>query len=206
MIKRLIALQFTSLIMGIIAILSFAAIYKLSESFTWINHTHQVIYQLHSLKDDLADCQTSCRESIFSENEDLLSLYLIKMPLIESELDKLQWLTRDNKTQQENIYQLRLNIVKRLNHMNQAVEIYKKDNHEEAKNFLINKFGEPWTITTRNSVEIVENLEVSLLKVRLKDYQKKSSIVLYGIPLLMILYVLIFSAATKFLSSEIENT
>jgi CHASE3 domain sensor protein len=90
MVKRLIALQLSSILICVMAVISFVTVYSLLESFNWINHTYQVVYQLHRSKDDLADCQTSIRESIFSENKDLLALYIAKSPQIEAGLDNLQ--------------------------------------------------------------------------------------------------------------------
>lgn len=202
-VKKLMGLQLSSLIMGVIALISFVTVYSLIDSFNWVDHTHDVIYQLHRCKDDLSDMQTSVREAIFSDNEELLTPYIVKAPLIEGKLDNLQWLTRDNVAQQENIYGFRQNVNRRLTNFREAVSLFNDGKTKEAQEYLKGKFGEPWSASTRNLAEIIESEELRLLELRLRDYKQKSSLVLYGIPLLMILYVVIFNSSSRFLVSKI---
>lgn len=202
-IKRLLGLQASKIIMGVIALLSFVTVYSLISSFRWVEHTHQVIYQIHRVKDDLTDCQTSVREVVFADNKEFLNKYLEKSPLIEMEVDQLQYLTRDNEIQQKNVYHLRQNISRRMSTFRETVELYKSGKIDEAQTLLKEKFGESWISSTRNLAEIIESEELRLLELRLSDYKQKSSVVLYGIPLLMIIYIMVFSSSTKFLESHL---
>lgn len=206
MVKRLLALQLSSIIMAAIAMISFVTIYSLLDSFNWVNHTHEVIYQIHKIKDDIADCQTSVREAVFADNRSYLNNYLEKSPTIESEIDNLQWLARDNEVQQNNIYNLRLNLNRRISLFREIIELYNQRKVNESRNLAMIKFGEPWVISTRNLVDIIENEELKLLEVRINDYKKKSNLVLYGIPLLMISYIVIFNTATQLLAFKVQIT
>lgn len=202
MVKRIMALRLSTLIIGAIAVTSFITVYSLLESFSWVNHTHEVLYQLHAVKNDVADCQTSVRETIFGEDKVFLNLYLSKSPGIEQELDTLQWLTRDNITQQKNIYDLRNNVGRRMAAFREVVDLFKEGKVQEAQKILKARFGEAWVQSTRNIVEIIESEERRLLDLRLRDYKQKSSLVLYGIPMLMIIYITVFNVSLASLLSK----
>src|SRR6478609_5081414 len=107
--RKIFAYHASSIVIGIIAIVAFVTIQNLNNSYKWVQHTYDVIVQLEHIKDDLNDCQTSVRETVFGD-DDHLDLYDRKHPGIEGQIDHLQWLTRDNEKQQKKVYELRLNI------------------------------------------------------------------------------------------------
>lgn len=200
--RKITVLKFSSLIIGIIAIVSFVTIYSLLDSFNLISHTHDVIYQIHHIKDDITDCQTSVRETIFSNNKSYLVLYIEKSPIIEAELDHIQWLTRDNEVQQSNIYSLRQNVRRRLSAFREYIDLYNAGKIEEAQQKMKTSFGESWVATTRNLSEIIESEEQRLLEIRLHDYKQKANLALYGIPILMILFLIIFNTSLSYIESH----
>lgn len=200
--KRITALRLSSAIIAIIVIASFSTCYSLIDSFNWVNHTHEVIYQMHRIKDDVTDCQTSVRETIFGENKNNLVLYLEKSPLIEAELDNLQWLTRDNEVQQKNVYQLRQNIRRRFFAFREELDLFNSGKVLESQQKIKDVFSESWVSTTRNLSEIIESEEQRLLQIRLRDYKQKANLVLYGIPVLMIIYIVIFNTSLNYLESH----
>lgn len=186
MFKKLLALL-------IIVVISILSVYSLQVSFNWINHSHEVIYQVHVINNDIFDCQTSIREGVFGNDPIYFKVYLAKISYIDSELDNLEWITKDNPKQQQNIYMLRKNIDRRSNNFRLSYEYFKKGNLSDAQYYLKIGFGEDGTITTRNLVEVVEQEELRLLDIRLKKYQQKYNIVLCSMSLFIILYLVLFN-------------
>jgi CHASE3 domain sensor protein len=184
--KRLFALL-------IIAVISIITIYKLYESFAWVNHTHNVIYQLHNLHNDIFDSQTSIREGIFAANPEYFRTYLTKRSMIEPEIDNLEWMTQDNKTQQRNIFLLRKNIDRRLENFRISYDSFYKGKVDDSKYYLLIGFGSSGTETTRQLVENIEKEELRLLSIRLKNYQQKFNFVNISISLFIIFYLIIFN-------------
>jgi hypothetical protein len=53
-------------------------------------------------------------------------------------------------------------------------------------------------------VEIIESEEMRLLDARLKEYKRKSNIVMMGIPILMLSYFIIFNLIAKILTNKMQ--
>lgn len=205
MVRRVLGLQFSSLIIAFIAIISYVTVQMLLTSFNLVDHTHAVMYQVNQIKNDVADCQTSVREYVFTGDDKYIQPYYNKSPGIIKEIDELQWLTRDNQTQQKNVYELRLNTERRLKGFRTVLDTYKSKGSEAGKKLLIDGFGEPSILAMRTVVDTMRNEEQRLLDLRMQDYTLKSNIVLYGIPILMIFYIVIFNISLNAIRHQING-
>jgi PAS domain S-box-containing protein len=72
---------------------------RFAETFRWVDHTHEVLYELESSLTDALNIQTSTRGFLLTGREAFLAPYLEGTSRVEPDLRRLRLLTADNPSQ-----------------------------------------------------------------------------------------------------------
>lgn len=80
--------------------------YSVSASTQWVEHTLEVQSQLNLLASDLLDSQASWRAYLVSGDQTSIDRQQAQSQVIETQIQKLRDLTRDNSTQQKKLDEL----------------------------------------------------------------------------------------------------
>jgi PAS domain S-box-containing protein len=105
--------------MGMIA---YALIVSLINTNNWVIHTHRVIESIQGARTGLDDAETSVRGYLLTQNQSFLSPYNLVKGRIPGVIDRIRLLTADNPAQQKTIAQLKLQVDRELELLQQAVD------------------------------------------------------------------------------------
>src|SRR5258707_15772476 len=98
--KRILAgFIICSLILLVVAVISFKNSEKFIDTNQWVNHTHEVLYQLDQVLVNAVDAETGERGFIITGNESYLEPFNDAKSKLSQNIAKTKALTIDNPTQ-----------------------------------------------------------------------------------------------------------
>lgn len=168
--------------------MSYQLIKKLSKSFEDVQHTYQIHIELEKLLSALKDAESGKRAFIISQDSTFLEPLLSSQSELESSLERLKVLTKNNPAQQKNIAELKIKIDKNLEIFEKTLSLAianKTDSPEFISSF---KEGRQTMNSVRFKIMDMTTHESEELGIR----KEKSSKTLSNAPML-IYYALIFS-------------
>lgn len=168
--------------------MSYQLIKKLSKSFEDVQHTYQIHIELEKLLSALKDAESGKRAFIISQDSTFLEPLLSSQSELESSLERLKLLTKNNPAQQKNIAELKIKIDKNLEIFEKTLSLAianKTDSPEFISSF---KEGRQTMNSVRFKIMDMTTHESEELGIR----KEKSSKTLSNAPML-IYYALIFS-------------
>lgn len=168
--------------------MSYQLIKKLSKSFEDVQHTYQIHIELEKLLSALKDAESGKRAFIISKDSTFLEPLLSSQSELESSLERLKLLTKNNPEQQKNIAELKIKIDKNLEIFEKTLSLAianKTDSPEFISSF---KEGRQTMNSVRFKIMDMTTHESEELGIR----KEKSSKTLSNAPML-IYYALIFS-------------
>lgn len=168
--------------------MSYQLIKKLSKSFEDVQHTYQIHIELEKLLSALKDAESGKRAFIISQDSTFLEPLLSSQSELESSLERLKLLTKNNPAQQKNIAELKIKIDKNLEIFEKTLGLAlanKTDSPEFISSF---KEGRQTMNSVRFKIMDMTTHESEELGIR----KEKSSKTLSNAPML-IYYALIFS-------------
>lgn len=168
--------------------MSYQLIKKLSKSFEDVQHTYQIHIELEKLLSALKDAESGKRAFIISKDSTFLEPLLSSQSELESSLERLKLLTKNNPAQQKNIAELKIKIDKNLEIFEKTLSLAianKTDSPEFISSF---KEGRQTMNSVRFKIMDMTTHESEELGIR----KEKSSKTLSNAPML-IYYALIFS-------------
>ncbi|WP_163515264.1 CHASE3 domain-containing protein [Gelidibacter japonicus] len=168
--------------------MSYQLIKKLSKSFEDVQHTYQIHIELEKLLSALKDAESGKRAFIISQDSTFLEPLLSSQSELESSLERLKLLTKNNPAQQKNIAELKIKIDKNLEIFEKTLGLAlanKTDSPEFISSF---KEGRQTMNSVRFKIMDMTTHESEELGIR----KAKSSKTLSNAPML-IYYALIFS-------------
>ena len=165
----LVSSSVSMLILIVSSTASYFSIRSLLDSNRWVNHTHEVIYNLNSATMLMVDAQTGMRGFLVSGREDFLKRYVNAENESEVYLEKLATLTQDNDAQQKSLEELKP--LKRLffDYLSVRIEEKRKGQAVEADELEI---GRRYMDNIRSIFRRMENQEQALLKERISSSEQ----------------------------------
>lgn len=188
----LVSSSVSMLILIVSSTASYLSIRSLLDSNRWVNHTHEVIYNLNSATMIMVDAQTGMRGFLVSGREDFLKRYVNAENDAEIYIEKLQTLTQDNTAQQKSLEELKP--LKKLffDYLSVRIEEKRKGQAVEADELEI---GRRYMDNIRSIFRRMENQEQALLKERVsssEQYGNYSLILIIAAALIAIVISILF--------------
>jgi CheY-like chemotaxis protein/signal transduction histidine kinase/CHASE3 domain sensor protein len=125
--KILAGLIGCTIVLAVVTFFSFRNSEKFIDTNKWVNHTHEVLYELDQTLLGSVDAETGTRGYVITGNEGFLDPYYSGIKSLVAHLDKTQKLTEDNPEQQKNLEDLRAAVNNSLAFRKEMVEARKKD-------------------------------------------------------------------------------
>ncbi len=98
-----------------------------------VSHTHDVLTMCNTILSLMKDAETGQRGYVLSGDATFLEPYTLALPQVETQIDRLQKLTRDNPLQQERISTLRNLTKARIEILGNVIDLRREKGFEEAK-------------------------------------------------------------------------
>lgn len=171
---------------------SYFSIKNLLESNNWVNHTHEVIYNLNGAQLTMTDAQTGVRGFLITGREDFLEQYKNADVRTNEYLDKLDLLTSDNEQQQAGLGKLRPLASSFFMYLERRIK-ERKANHVVMTQDL--ERGREIMDKMRSQFKSMENRENELLKERIEasgKYGNYTSALIIAAAVIAILISLFF--------------
>lgn len=167
----LIGFGFSLLLLVLSSIASFFSIRGLLSSAKWVDHTEQVIRELHSVEALLLEAETSQRGYLLTADDSFLEPMQVNLVEIREKLNSLKFLTADNIRQQANINRLTRTVDTRL-------EVLKSSIRTKREGGVVNNImlmrGKQFMDEAKSIIGIMEEEEKRLLAHRTENMQKFS--------------------------------
>ena len=164
--KMLIGFIFSALLLVLVYALFNRNKDRFIESTELINHTHEVVIELHAILVEVTEAETSERGYILTGGNEYLEPFKSAKSNMIKHLAEAKFLTRDNPAQQENLGHLGTGLDTLVNYYESCIELRRTQGFLPAQKIISAGFGR---ITMQDIVHHVEAsiaIEDKLLKVR----------------------------------------
>src|SRR5260221_1050491 len=125
-----------SMVMLVVAIISFRNSEKFIDTNQWVNHTHEVLYELDQISGSAVDAETGARGFVITGEENYLEPYNTSRATLAEHVNKATALTKDNPAQQSNIEGIPKLIKAHLGHLETCIQLLKAQYFEITKALL----------------------------------------------------------------------
>ena len=158
--------------------LSFHGLALLRNDNAVVSHSYEIQQSLQTLLSELKDAESAQRGYLYTNNPEYLQPFEGARSAIQSTIDRLAALTRDDPHQRNELADIRVLLEKKLNEMNETVGYQKSGELAKAKAL----------VDTNTGFEIMNNLRAAVGKlhteqsIALRDQQgtvRRSAILLY---------------------------
>ena len=158
--------------------LSFHELTLLRNDNAVVSHSYEIQQSLQTLLSELKDAESAQRGYLYTNNPEYLQPFEGARSAIQSTIDRLAALTRDDPHQRNELADIRVLLEKKLNEMNETVGYQKSGELAKAKAL----------VDTNTGFEIMNNLRAAVGKlhteqsIALRDQQgtvRRSAILLY---------------------------
>lgn len=135
----------------------------------WVLRARQVIETLDELRATASEAEASQRGFVITGSKTYLDTYETAAGEIRNQLDELYQLTADNVTQQQRIEALRTPVERRLDGLQQNLDIRRDQGFEAARGIVAAEEGKLLMSEVKNQVNALKNTEESILATRVAD-------------------------------------
>jgi diguanylate cyclase (GGDEF)-like protein len=138
----------------------------LVEDSGWVAHTYQVIGLLEDTERAAINTETAQRGYVIAGDERFLAPYRDAVPRVESDLGRIEQLTRDNPAQQRRVAELRRRLADKLNVVGEVITLRREGRAEEAASVVRSGRGEEAMNSVRQQIAEMVGEETRLLALR----------------------------------------
>ncbi len=156
----------SSLILFLVALISFKNSEKYAATNKMVNHTHEVLYELEQILVASVDAETGERGYIITGNDTYLEPFVRAKSDILDHLKKVKDLTTDNALQQKNVSALERQVNILSTHLQDCIEIRKTNGFEKTKLLVVAGTGKLTLDEIRKEIEGAKAMEYNLLEKR----------------------------------------
>ena len=180
------------LVLLFVGVISFRNSEKLMDTNQWVNHTHEVLYELEQILIASVDAETGMRGYVVTGNQAFLEPFNSSTSRILEHLDKVRELTKDNPAQQKNMDRLEVQLNIHIRHLEKIIELRKKD-FEQAKTLLASGEGKRIMDEVRRMIDHAKGIEETLLIERrqLSDEDTRNFNAIFIVLIVVIVLVLL---------------
>ena len=159
-----------------IGLFSYRHITHMDETAEWVEHTHQVRFELNKLMASVKDAETGQRGFVITGKESYLEPYTSSIESIQSILTRVKSLTVDNPVQQSNIDSLETMVQNKLDELAETINLRKGENgFEAALAVVLEDRGKRHMGDIRRMIGEMDGIESDLLDQRANIAKSSSS-------------------------------
>jgi signal transduction histidine kinase/DNA-binding response OmpR family regulator/CHASE3 domain sensor protein len=175
--KILVGFVACTVVLGIVASISFTNSEKFIETNRWVNHTHEVLEELDLVLVGSVNTETGARGFLITGEQSYLEPYNSGKLETGVHLRKVRELTADNPTQQANIGKIEAVVDARMEVL--AGIIGKRQKNEmtlaETRDAIVSSRGKELQDEIRRLVEEAQSIERNLLSARIVASEKEAA-------------------------------
>jgi signal transduction histidine kinase len=191
-----------TVVVAVNAWIAFRAVNSLLGNEQWVEHTWQVINQVERIMGSAKDAETGTRGFLLTGEEDYLQPYHQALQDLPAELDRFEFLTRDNPSQQRRIKEMRAVTEQRLSLLSEAIDLRRSNSAETVHIFILNGTGKAQMDSLRRISDDLEQEERRLLVTRTASAQISSRHARYTIGFASLLDFILIILMFRYLAHE----
>ena len=142
------------------------ASYNFEASAQWVEHTHFVMERLGALLSSISEAENAQRNFVISGKPARLDSFAANERETRDNLAALRRLTTDNPEQVRNLAQISPLIDKRLELLDQGIEIRKQSGNQAAEGFIVSHSGSEIGSQVRDLIRLMSANEAGLMATR----------------------------------------
>lgn len=177
-IKIISSFCISILILVLVGVYSSLNLGEYRKSTTWVTHTQTVILKAEEILSSMQEMETAQREYILINKEASIRRYKSSIQRRDNAYKSLYTLIQDNRAQQILLDSIRHLYELRTETANRAISIRDKSGFEDARNFIATGTGLELMSLFRFKIEEFINNERLLLEARVKQTERKFTIVI----------------------------
>jgi signal transduction histidine kinase/CHASE3 domain sensor protein len=164
-----------------------------------VNHTFEVRLTVDGVLSLIKDAETGQRGFIITGEEKYLEPYNAALPQIDTSINQLQLLTKDNKIQQERVILLREKVQRRIDRIEQTIDLRRNKGFIEAQKNVLTGIGKMEMDDVRSNVAEIKTEELNLFDQRLSENNSRrlttwitiavTSLVSFGLIVFLFFYI-----------------
>ncbi len=178
-----ILLSSAILVVALNALFAFHSVRVLLQSEDWVQHTWEVIYQVELIMGSAKDAETGSRGYLITGNDQYLEPAVDARRDLPGEMEKFEWLTRDNASQKPRITEMRAVMEQRLETLQKGIEARRTEGIEGIRPLVISGTGKVQMDHLRRIADEMEAEERRLLAVRVTRARYNSRMAVFSIAL-----------------------
>ena len=151
-----------SLVLLVIALISFRNSEKFVDTNQWVNHTHEVLYELDQVLIGSLNAETGARGFVIADDESYVVRFNASKSTLFQHIERVRELTRDNPAQQKNIDTIERLAIAHINHLDKKIEA-RREGFEKARQIVIGGEGKRIEDEIRKAIEHAKGIEQSLM-------------------------------------------
>jgi CheY-like chemotaxis protein/CHASE3 domain sensor protein len=163
-----------SLVLLIVAVISYRNSEKIVDTSIWVNHTHEVLYEFEQILIGSVDAETGARGFVVTGNENYLEPFNSANSRLLDHVRKVKQLTKDNSVQQNNIEDIEKLINTHIRHLSLIIDLRRQE-LDKAKQLINTGEGRRIEDEIRKRIEQAKGIENTLLAEREKESKAEAS-------------------------------
>lgn len=156
-------LTISLILLFVSSLASYISIKNLIKSSAWVEHSNAVLDDLAATLVAVQEAESSQRGYLLSGDQQYLMVYNRVKPEVNSHIDHIQFLTKDNPVQQKNIERLRSFVDNRMDMLQQVINKRKNEGIVVAESL---QSGKDYMDGMRGVMQEMKNVEIKLLDER----------------------------------------
>ena len=152
-----------SLVLIVVAIISFRNSGKVIATTRWVDHSHEVLYELEQILASSVDAETGERGYILTGDENYLEPFNKAKSNILEHLYKVKELTIDNPTQQKTNQEIGERADVLVKHLEKCIQVRKTDGFEKALDMVVSGAGKSTLDDFRRLIDQAKATEQAFL-------------------------------------------
>jgi len=179
----------------IVAVISFKNSEQFVDTNQWVNHSHEVLYELEQILVNAVEAETGTRGFVTTGDEDYLMPFNDSKENLSAHVEKARNLMSDNPAQSKNLAALEQLTEEHLNHLDKCIGLRRED-YEKARELI--RSGESRRILNeirsliRNAREIEQALLVKRKQASEDDIRNFNIIFMVLLTVIAIVLVIIY--------------
>lgn len=149
------------------------AVMSLISSEDVVEHTYKIRMNVDEVLSLIKDAETGQRGFIITGEERYLGPYNAALPQIETAINQLQLLTKENQIQQDRVSKLREKVQKRIERIQQGIDLRRTKGFIEAQNSVLTGIGKKEMDDVRSAVAEIKADELTLFSQSVGDNSSK---------------------------------
>jgi len=152
-----------TLILIVVAVISFRNSEKFIDSNKWVNHTNEVLHELDQIMVGSVNAETGARGYLITGNDSFLEPFIDSKLRLSESIDRVRELTKDNPIQQKNIDVIGKLIDTHTKHLGMAIDLRKTQGFEKAAELVASGEGKRIEDEIRRMIDKGKAIEQALL-------------------------------------------